>query len=83
VERGGFDDDRGAEPADRRADRVGVAELEVLVRERADLVPRERLDDVAPELARRPDDDDPAQNTLPIFCSVSSIEWSRVIHSML
>ncbi len=63
--------------------RVGVADLDVGVRQAADVVSRERLDDVAAELTGAADDDDATQKTPPMRLSVCSMSASSVIQSML
>jgi hypothetical protein len=55
----------------------------LLVAEPGHLLHAEGLDEIAAELPRGPDHDDPGQKTLPMRRSVSSISWSRVIQPML
>jgi hypothetical protein len=83
VERGRVDDDRRLERVQRRARRDLVRDLELLVAQGGDVVRSEGLDEITAELSRRPDDEDPLQNTLPMRRSVSSISCKSVIQAML
>jgi hypothetical protein len=83
VEGGRVDDDRRLEDIERRARRSRVRDLELLVAQSGDVVRSEGLDEIAAELSRRPDDEDPLQNTLPMRRSVPSISCKSVIQEML
>src|SRR5947199_32726 len=80
VEGGRVDHYVGPQPPEHLPHRLRVADLEVLVREPPDVLPRKRLDEVAAELSRAAEDDDAAQNTPPIRLSVASISARSPIH---
>ena len=83
MEGGRVDHDVGPEPPERVPYGLRVADLEILVRESPDVLPREGLDEVAAELSRAAENDDAAQNTPPIRLSVASISARSCIHWML
>jgi hypothetical protein len=83
VERGGVDDDVRPQRLELRARAGGVADVEIVVREADDPLGRERLDEIAAELAGAADDGDGGQNTPPMRLMVCSMSASSVIQSML